>query len=311
MATPQPSPNAPYDRLTPDWWLRAVSEWDWQQLEADKWRLSGPCPRCGHEMYRVVAPDVVVFSTGEGLGSRYGLPDVAFVECNCTEKHDGRPDGEIGCGPSGQFPGPMMAGGGGDVAAPEDREWERRRAELVAKALPDIRSAAEKWGATIAALTGVLGVASLIGGRDELAKLTDETRLIVAGALGIAAVLAALATGLAALAAQGTPQVAEGSTSAFRTQYENAIKTAASRLGLSRTLTIGALLALVVAVGFMLFGQGKPSDGAQAVLIVRDDGAPACGTLVRGGEGELELMVNEAPESLDDVMSITLVDSCP
>jgi hypothetical protein len=262
-------------------------------------------------MYRVLSPEVVVFSTGEGLGSRYGIADVAFVECNCTEKHEGRPDGETGCGPSGQFPGPLVTGGAGDVAAPEDREWERRRAELVANALPDIRSAAEKWGATIAALTGVLGISSLIGGRDALAKLTDDTRLIVAIAFGIAAALAALATILAALAAQGTPQTATGSTAEFRTKYEKAIGNASSRLGWSRALTIGALLALAVAVGFMLFGDSKPSEDTQAVVVVREEGTPACGTLSRSEGGELELTVNDNPESLDAVTSITPVESCP
>jgi len=309
---PNPDPDAPYETLTPDWWLEEVSTWQWQQLEDEKWKLSGNCPRCGHLMSRVEGPGIVVFSTGVGVGSRHGVPDVVFVECNCTDPHKDRPDGETGCGPSGQIPGPLNPGGAFGVVDPLDRQWEHKRAELLAQALPNIRSAAEKWGATIAALTGILGISSFLGGRDELAKLSENTRLAVGVALALAALLAVIATYLAALAAQGTPETFVGTTDGFRQRYENAVKEAAKKLKTSRGLTVLALLPLAAAVGLMLFGPSKQDDDeGQAVVVVSRDGAPVCGTLATGTDGELSLEQGGQPATLEHVTSIVAVDACP
>ena len=91
------------------------------------------------------------------------------------------------------------------AASPEDREWANLADELKFEALPQIRSAAEKWTTTITSLTGVFSLITLIKGREDITDLKFEYEVAVAICLGVALLLAFVAIRQAALAAQGNP----------------------------------------------------------------------------------------------------------
>ncbi|WP_459961522.1 hypothetical protein [Nocardia sp. IFM 10818] len=64
--------------------------------------LRGPCPRCRGEMESPVVTEIYRrFGIGK-LFRRSGTgPErdpVEVLVCSCEYEHDGRPDGEIGCG---------------------------------------------------------------------------------------------------------------------------------------------------------------------------------------------------------------------
>lgn len=105
-----------YDPGTPEDWLEKVDAWPWNKIGEDKWKKSGPCPRCGHHMARVVSSEVVFPRTLEAEGgSGFGGPirvlaDRVFIECNCASPHKDRPEDESGCGPQGIFDGPREWG---------------------------------------------------------------------------------------------------------------------------------------------------------------------------------------------------------
>lgn len=67
--------------------------------------ISGPCPRCSHEVHFDQLLDAVVGEEGglNTLGLSIEIPAPAYVElvasCRCTEPHDKRPEGiDAGCG---------------------------------------------------------------------------------------------------------------------------------------------------------------------------------------------------------------------
>lgn len=58
--------------------------------------LSGPCPRCGHQM-----------SVSAGVAGVLDAVPMETVRCNCTETtHAGRPESRTGCGQRGNIPIP-------------------------------------------------------------------------------------------------------------------------------------------------------------------------------------------------------------
>jgi hypothetical protein len=115
-----------YNTSTPDSWLEAVSKWPWTELGPEKWKLSGPCPRCNHQMDRVLKAEFILGlrarpKAREGReevlrdleGQRPVVPHYVYVECNCGMPHTGRPNDESGCGPAGFIRGPASDNGGG------------------------------------------------------------------------------------------------------------------------------------------------------------------------------------------------------
>jgi hypothetical protein len=194
-------------------------------------------------------------------------------------------------------------------ADPEERYWHGRLEELQAKSLTDVHGAAEKWAGTIASLVGIFGIAGLIKGRDEIDKLTQNTKLGVAILVGIALLLAFIAMYMAALAAQGvTSEV--WTVGDFEQQYNNATKVAADRLKGSRLLVIPATLALAIAVGLTWFGPAKKAEGENSAVVVRQGGAAVCGQLVQQG-ASLSLATDAGAVPIEDALGITPVSACP
>ena len=71
--------------------------------------LSGRCPRCSHEFACSVPLKPVVVTPGSYVtgqaasGSLTASPQEHTVFCSCTQEHEGRPAGEIGCGAMTRF----------------------------------------------------------------------------------------------------------------------------------------------------------------------------------------------------------------
>jgi hypothetical protein len=194
-------------------------------------------------------------------------------------------------------------------ADPEERYWAGRMEEFTAKSLTDIHGAAEKWAGSISALVGVFGIAGLIKGREEIDKLSDDTKLAVAVLVAIALLLAFIAIYMAALAAQGmTARV--WTVADFEREYKEATAAAAGRLKWSRLLVIPATLALAIAVGLMWFGPADASNDGTSVVLVRQGGAAVCGQLVDEG-GSLSLETDEGTVPIEDATAVTPVDACP
>jgi hypothetical protein len=93
----QPDPHIPYRREKPDAFSAALQAISWKE---DKGlaiiSLVSPCPTCGHEDGIDIA-----LPTTWALWDKTPEKAAQFVECQCAEKHDGRPDGVTGCGRSG------------------------------------------------------------------------------------------------------------------------------------------------------------------------------------------------------------------
>jgi hypothetical protein len=104
----------PYDPVSTSVLASAFKRSLHAEPEGDDILLSGECPRCKHDVYKLVAreakhivPGVAAEAVAEGLkpraprgcGRGYHEKHVlTLVACNCDSKHDGRPDGELGCG---------------------------------------------------------------------------------------------------------------------------------------------------------------------------------------------------------------------
>lgn len=71
--------------------------------------LSGPCPRCSHEFSCTVPLKPVVVTPGSyvtgqsATGSLTANPQEHTVFCSCRQDHEGRPEGEVGCGSMTKF----------------------------------------------------------------------------------------------------------------------------------------------------------------------------------------------------------------
>ena len=90
-----------YDALTSGAMSAAVSG----QAGARRVTVSGPCPRCGHELHFDQLLDAVAGEDGglKVLGDALEIPSDRYLElivsCRCSEAHEHRPDGVTsGCG---------------------------------------------------------------------------------------------------------------------------------------------------------------------------------------------------------------------
>jgi hypothetical protein len=193
-------------------------------------------------------------------------------------------------------------------------QWDREALAATHTALAGVRGTAEKWAATITFVLGLFGTVAFIKGPDAFTKLSTDTGLVVVALILVAAAAAGTAAIEAALAAQGTPVMADNWNGWVMRQLEwiqanNAMK----QLRLSRSLAVVAAISLVTAMGIAWLNtidQGASAEPIHA-LVVSSDGRAVCGDLTRNG-GSLQLTTpSSSPVPLSDVTSVTLVDACP
>jgi len=201
--------------------------------------------------------------------------------------------------------------GPGEVG-PGIQRWEKRLADLEIEELSKVRTAAEKWAATLAALLGLSGTILIVRGADEIGGLSDGTKAAIGLFLVIAFVAAVVATVLTAYAAQGTPKNLAWPTAAKLREWEHSqAKTAKSQLLASRLLTLVAVGAIAIAVAIAWLGDEAKSSGSK-VLFTPAAGKPLCGSLLNTDAG-LELEVGEDHVALPagPYDNAVPVDSCP
>lgn len=201
-------------------------------------------------------------------------------------------------------------------ATPSDVRWAQRVEDLEFDALSNVRSTAEKWAATLAAIIGLGGTIIFVKGRDDVSRLTTGYQLVIAVVIFAALVTALVATVFAALAAQGTPrEVAWPSPGELRKWQRDEARKAIGHLRTSRILAVVVVALLAIAVGLTWFGAAKPASPAPAtVLVVRKVGTPLCGRVVDSGGGAVSLIPQNSPAvMLDgaDIQSLVLISSCP
>jgi hypothetical protein len=198
------------------------------------------------------------------------------------------------------------------AASPAERAWANRADELKFEALPQVRSAAEKWTTTITSLTGVFGLVALIKGREDITELRFGYEVAVAICLGIALLLAFVAIRQAALAAQGDPKKIYNDPVELEQQYDSAIQDARNKLRSSRFWVVPATLLIAAAIAITWFG---PTDDTSTIhaLAIRQTGTATCGVLSTDASGNLLLTsaAGTSPTALEDVLALNIVDQCP
>jgi hypothetical protein len=191
-----------------------------------------------------------------------------------------------------------------------DRRWEELADDLEFEALPRIRSVAERWAGSIAAVTSAFGIAGLVGGRDALSDLEDAYATAAAILFGLALMLALAAIVLAALAAQGSPKRMRSPSGAdVRTWYAASARRAANQLFASRIAAVLSVLVLAAGIGITWFAPSDESDIAPAVVAVTTrSGAVSCGELRTSAQATIA--VGTATLPLAEVVSIVPTGAC-
>jgi hypothetical protein len=83
-----------YSEQTTQDWVDKIDKWEWKLDEkTNEVYKVGKCPNCNHPM------ESRRFKKAYALSKS---PLTAEIICNCTEPHEGRPDGKLGCGFGGQ-----------------------------------------------------------------------------------------------------------------------------------------------------------------------------------------------------------------
>lgn len=199
------------------------------------------------------------------------------------------------------------------AASPEDREWANLADEFKFEALPQIRSAAEKWTTTITSLTGVFSLIALIKRREDITDLKFEYEVAVAICLGVALLLAFVAIRQADLAAQGNPTQIYNNPDQLEAQNGAAIEDARNKLQSSRVLVVPATLLIAVAIGITWFGPTDAATSSVSAVAIRQTGTTMCGVLSTDSSGNLLLATNTSgsPTPLEDTVTLNIVDQCP
>lgn len=281
-----------YDRHASKQWVEDVTARNFSvEVNEEAVALQGTCRRCGHQIDDFIPLDLDFarrFPKGEAeivkepLDPELRVRIPTVLACNCGASHAGRAEGDLGCGAYGGLIVELEECGNTDgepprseavprvrlrpdVARTAELMWDRQAAEIEHNRLSAAQSTAGKWSATVTAVLGAFGVATLIEGAESIRDL-EQAWAIVVGALAVlAAISAVLAIGYTAVAAQGLLRVAAYVTGASlrRTTHQAArASTCHTRRGakatfLSAALVIAALVVLAAAprespeVGFL------------------------------------------------------------
>jgi hypothetical protein len=178
-------------------------------------------------------------------------------------------------------------------------------------ALKSVRAAATSWAATVSALVGISTILGLLKGSDALAKLSVPTQIFFAVTFFLTLAFAVASVIYAALASQGTPQYQWSDPDTLLDKTGQSLKDATSQLQTSRRLALIAVIFLALAIFFSLFDLFGSGPAGTTVLAVQRSGSVVCGTLTKAQAGQVSLTNNGQSITLNDVISLTVVPSCP
>jgi hypothetical protein len=214
---------------------------------------------------------------------------------------------------------------GGPVTV-DDEQWEQEALDARHKSLENARATAKSWAESIGLILGAFTTAAFIKGP---AALTDipaggftlkalvweyEPAATVPNLVLIGALVLALALGLAAFAAQGTPHWTDQMTGRdYASKSADSTKNSISLLILSRMATAIAAALILLAMGMAWTAQvQKPAKAETTSAIVTAGDRPVCGTLSTAADGAVTVRPKGvAASAVDPGSAVTIVDGCP
>lgn len=177
---------------------------------------------------------------------------------------------------------------------PEDLAWAKRVEDLQLDALPNIRTSAERWAASLTGLLGVVGFAALLNGPEKFDKLSSTAELWSKGAFFTAALLALAATLCAVAAAQATSRrVFLPSVGTVQEASQQAVETAVIQLRASRWLAALAVASTLVAAAWLWWGS--PDAKKSRVVEVEGCTSPAGASVEQNSKIPPELVIRCRP----------------
>lgn len=204
------------------------------------------------------------------------------------------------------------------AATADDRRWQSVADDLTFNEFPRVQMVAEKWAGTVGTLTGILSVAVLVKGPQDIGTLPLAWRVAAGIGLVLALVSASIAVYKAALAAQGLPVLVYAESTILQALYRNAAIRATERLQCSRGLAVFTVVCVAFAVAVTWWvtpmGTGKPATTLMNVLVVRRSGDVVCGTLQSATRGGLALKPkgdSRPAIPLTDVTTVITTAACP
>ncbi|MDJ1644101.1 hypothetical protein [Streptomyces pakalii] len=167
-------------------------------------------------------------------------------------------------------------------ATPDDIRWARMAEESRFNGLPDIQRSAERWGATILVITGLLTTLTAVQGASNLDSLRDlwPYKVMVGILAGSALLLAVGSVIWAAMAAQGQSVSIVVSAPRFAEETAKATRVANDRLKTSRRLALAIVPFYLATLGVMAYAPQK-GDEPPNITVTDNVGGTYCGLFVK------------------------------
>jgi hypothetical protein len=198
---------------------------------------------------------------------------------------------------------------GGGAGTAEQLNRAKAVAEAHAAELTDVRAAASKWQAGLAALTGGITLFGVVKSRSDLSSLASPFPAI-AGVLLAAGLALSVAGGLYALrAANGMPQLFFTSDLDFDADDHRRAKSARGHLQTAVRCAVASLLAFAAALAIVWYA---PSSDGPRLKVIPIDGDAACGSVTSISGTSLALKTSDGPQNFDltNLRGLSPVSTC-
>ncbi len=292
----------------------SLASWQGEEQTDGILTLSGACPRCGARITSEVSGSaVIVTAAAEGEPA---FDAATFFQCGCSEPHAGRPPNKSrGCGAYW-------------VARPKKNDsGHRYRLEAVTQ--PDLvkaatliaeegasgeraglRALAEKWIPGIAAIIGILGLASVVVAKDSVEGLSQGWRGAAFGLVAVAVLAAAGATAFVYRAAFGWPKDMPLETDAQVLAAAREIRARNSKIaGKIRAavgLSFASLIALLMALAIFWL-QPDSERPIEVTYTNNGDDVTVCGKLSSVDDGALLLKITDGAKTTTERIGLATV----
>lgn len=208
----------------------------------------------------------------------------------------------------------------------DDERWEEEAADARHKSLDNVRATAKAWMESIGLILGAFTTAAFLKGPEALTDIPAngltlsafgwiyEPARTVVNVVLLGALLLAVALGLAALAAQGTPGWATQLTGrVYARRSESATLWSIRWLKLSRFATVMAAALILIGMAMAWTAQiEKPAGADTTSAIVTSGGRSVCGTLSTAADGSVSVAPKGGTATIVDAGStVNVVESCP
>jgi hypothetical protein len=185
---------------------------------------------------------------------------------------------------------------GGGAGTPDRLNYAKAVAKARATELTDVRAAASKWQAGLAALTGGITLFGIIKSRSDLSSLRNPYPAL-AGLLLATGLALSIAGGLFALrAANGMPQLFTTSTLDLETDDHRRAVSARKHLRAAVFSAIASLVAFAAALAIVWFA---PKADGPRLKVIPTDGDTACGSVTSISGTTLVLKTSDGSQSFD------------